>query len=109
MTKDKRLEVYNKYSGHCAYCGKSIKYEDMQIDHINPKRNGGADDIENLNPSCRTCNHYKRASSLGGFRIIIRTLHKRIQQNYICRVAENYGIIEVKPWDGKFYFERVSE
>jgi 5-methylcytosine-specific restriction endonuclease McrA len=29
-----RLAVYNKYNGHCAYCGRSIKIEEMQIDHV---------------------------------------------------------------------------
>lgn len=34
MKKEERLRVYKMYDGHCAYCGKSIKYEDMQVDHI---------------------------------------------------------------------------
>lgn len=37
MKKEERLRVYKMYDGHCAYCGKSIKYEDMQVDHIVPK------------------------------------------------------------------------
>ena len=38
MTKDKRITVYDKYDGHCAYCGREIGLQDMQIDHIKPKR-----------------------------------------------------------------------
>jgi len=106
MTKAKRLEVYNKYDGHCAYCGKIIQYTDMQVDHIKPQRQGGTDDVENLNPSCRSCNHYKRARNLEGFRRVMKTLHERVRKQYICKVAEDYGIIKVKPWDGKFYFEK---
>ncbi len=106
MTKKIREQVHNKYNGHCAYCGKSIIIKDMQIDHIIPKRNKGTDDIDNLNPSCRRCNHYKRADSLNLFRKMIKTLHERIRQNYICKVAEDYGIIQVQEWDGKFYFEK---
>ena len=68
-----RYAVYNKYNGHCAYCGKKIEIKDMQVDHFKPKRswNGddGADDLSNLMPSCRRCNHYKRANSLELFRI----------------------------------------
>lgn len=26
--------VYQKYDGHCAYCGREIAMEDMQVDHI---------------------------------------------------------------------------
>lgn len=115
MNKAKRFQVYNKYGGHCAYCGKVIAYKDMQVDHIIPQKmlygidRQHVDHIENLNPSCRRCNHYKRASKLETFRRLIKTLHERVQSNYICKVAEDYGIIQIKPWGGKFYFERVSE
>lgn len=34
MKKEERLQVYQMYDGHCAYCGKPIKYEDMQVDHF---------------------------------------------------------------------------
>lgn len=66
-----RQKVYDKYNGHCAYCGKAIKIKDMQVDHILPKRNGGTDDIANLNPSCRLCNHYKRAADTETFRNVL--------------------------------------
>lgn len=105
MSKIKRLEVYNKYQGRCAYCGKEIELKDMQVDHIQPKRIGGTDEIENLNPTCRSCNHYKRARDIESFRELMKTLHIRIRSQYIDRVAEDYGIIEIKPWNGKFYFE----
>jgi 5-methylcytosine-specific restriction endonuclease McrA len=64
VTKAMRQQVYEKYGGHCAYCGRQIEYKEMQVDHIEPQRlfwayeKGYADRIENLNPSCRRCNHY---------------------------------------------------
>jgi len=113
VTKAMRQQVYEKYGGHCAYCGRPIEFKDMQVDHIEPKRNYPgfvhdeiADRIDNLNPSCRRCNHYKRASSLKTFRRLLLTLHERVQAQYICKVAEDYGIIKVEPWDGKFFYER---
>lgn len=115
MTKEKRIQVYNKYGGHCAYCGKAIEYKDMQVDHIWPQHMMTLIDkekmnhIDNLNPSCRHCNHYKRGESLESFRQMLKTLHERVRKIYICKVAEDYGIIEIKPWDGKFYFERWSQ
>ena len=27
-----RRDIYNKYNGHCAYCGKKIEFDDMTID-----------------------------------------------------------------------------
>jgi len=113
LTKAERLQVYNKYGGRCAYCGKKIEYKDMQVDHIISKRQGwawdGIDTIKNLNPACRRCNHYKRAHSLEFFRHMLKTLHERVREMYICKVAEDYGIIKIEPWDGKFYFEKALE
>lgn len=109
MKKELRQEVYNKYNGHCAYCGKEIEYKDMQVDHILAQRMGGTDDIDNLNPSCRRCNHYKRAHTLELYRKLLITLHERVRKQYLDKVAEDYGIITVLPWDGKFYYERVHE
>ncbi len=116
MNKKLRMQVYEKYNGHCAYCGKEIEFKDMQVDHIRPQREWieglveGKDinSIENLNPSCRRCNHYKRANPLEIFRYMLKSLHERVRKVYICKVAEDYGIIKIEPWDGKFYFERMG-
>lgn len=79
----------------------------MQIDHIKPKRNGGADDIDNLNPSCRPCNYYKSADSIEAFRNWkLAGLVERLRKVYIFKVAERYGIIKVNGFDGKFYYEK---
>lgn len=104
--------VYNRYNGHCAYCGKSITLSTMQIDHIIPKARGwrldNVHDYSNLNPSCRMCNHYKRASSLETFRrFYIGQLHKRLAKLYTVRVGIDYGIVKLEKWDRKFYFEKV--
>lgn len=109
MTRQKRQLIYDRFSGRCAYCGNHIELKDMQVDHIVPKRMGGTDDINNLYPACRRCNHYKRAEPLKVFRRMMLTLHERIRQNYICRVAEDYGILEVREWDGRFYFEKLQQ
>jgi 5-methylcytosine-specific restriction endonuclease McrA len=119
MAKINRQKVYEKCGGHCAYCGRVIDYKDMQVDHLFPKRdeyihiaygNGTSiDDISNLMPSCRVCNHYKRAHTLNTFRGLISSLNKRIQCIYIVRVAIRFGLLEFKKFDGKFYFEREGK
>ena len=109
MNKKDRLKVYEKYAGHCAYCGKPVELSDMQVDHIEPKRKDGPDTMENYNPSCRRCNHYKRSLDLDGFRDYIKTLHERIAKDYITKVGLDFGIVELKPFDGKFYFEKLKE
>ena len=40
MKKEDRIKVWEKYGHHCAYCGREIKLEDMQIDHFIPKNRG---------------------------------------------------------------------
>jgi len=128
MKKQDREKVYNKYNGRCAYCGNKIEYKDMQVDHIFPKNKAhwlkspamremyselhnmpdseNIDDFNNLNPSCRRCNHYKRAYTLNQFRGEMLTIHERIQKQYLDKIGIDYGIIVIKPFDGKFYFEK---
>lgn len=105
----KREKVYDKYNGHCAYCGKETAIKDMQVDHVLPKHQQGTNDIENLFPSCRLCNHYKRSKNLEQYRNYIDTLIDRLLKIYIVRVAISYGILQINPWDKKFYFEKYKE
>lgn len=34
IPKKIRKQVYQKYNGHCAYCGSKLEYKDMQVDHV---------------------------------------------------------------------------
>lgn len=133
---ERRKRVWRKYDKRCAYCGKELEYKDMQVDHLVPKyafeylereieRKGkpeklreefeqrygidclSMDDPRNLMPSCRSCNHYKSTFDLDGFREQMATIHERIKKDYITRVGLDYGIVELKPFDGKFYFEKL--
>lgn len=114
MNKKIRKQIYDKYNGHCAYCGCEIKYKDMQIDHIIPKcRNNeywvktiGTDDIDNLNPSCRMCNFYKGMYNVEQFRAKLNDIlmsNVRLPFNY--RLALKYGLIKENIKPIKFYFE----
>ena len=117
FSKKTREEVYKKYDGHCSYCGKEIEIKEMQIDHMHPKAYGESyarivgkvelQSIENYMPSCRSCNHYKRALSFEGFRKQMLTLHERIEKIYIVKVAIDFGILKLEKFDGKFYFEKM--
>ncbi len=128
MKKTDRLKVYDKYNKKCAYCGNHIEYTDMQIDHLTPQRlahqyrcddkgysrlfygltGDSIESFENLMPSCRRCNHYKRAYTLEEFRTLMKSLHKRVSKIYINKVAIDYNIITLKPFYGKFYFEQAK-
>ena len=115
MKKELRQKIHFKYCGKCAYCGKNIEYKDMQVDHIIPntrfyvqshKDAFKVDDFENLNPACRSCNHYKATYTLEEYRLILKVLHTKLERKPMNRVAINYGIIKLEQFDGKFYFEK---
>ena len=125
IPKEVRQQVYDKYNGHCAYCGKEIEYKDMQVDHIVPYmwsvygtkeqrepienmiKVGSMDGIDNLMPSCRACNFYKGMNNIEGFRNRIKEqLQETCKSTFQTRLAMQYGIMTFNEWDGKFYFEK---
>lgn len=111
MGKINRQEAFDLYDGHCGYCGCKLEsIKNMQVDHIQPRWMEQADPNResNLMPTCRTCNHYKRGDDLEGFRRKMVSLHERVCSHYIGKVALKFGIVEINPFDGNFYFERVK-
>ena len=65
LTKAERKAVYEKYNGHCAYCGCEIPFKGFHVDHMNCIRNyeyleefTGIDvhSIDNYMPACGSCN-----------------------------------------------------
>lgn len=113
LTKDERMEVYNKYNGHCAYCGCKLEFKDMQVDHIDSKFRAEynnkecKEDITNYNPACRQCNFYKSTYTADEFRTnISKKLLPNLQKTFNYRMALKYGLIteNIKPI--VFYFER---
>ena len=109
MKKKLRIKIWNKYDQHCAYCGQKLEYKDMQVDHIIPKVHGGIDEIKNFVPSCRPCNFYKSDFSLEDFRKNLKTIQQRILKIFIVKLAVRFGILTIKPFDGKFYFEKLEK
>ena len=115
-----RMAVYNKCGGHCAYCGKPIKYEEMQVDHVESHyRHMGKDEIGNYLPSCRDCNGLKsdylleefrdklipdcaKKSSMGGMSF-------RRQDTRSARIAKAYGLDKNPKKKITFYFETYKE
>ena len=112
-----RERVFNRFGGRCAYCGNPMEYKSMQVDHYLPQckerfyANRFKKDVHaeaNLMPACRRCNHYKRARTPKQFRDLMATLHERIESLYIMKVAIDFGIAVVRPFDGRFYFEKLQ-
>lgn len=81
FTKEERLEIYNKYNGHCAYCGCELNLEEMTVDHILPLYRGGTNYPTNLNPSCRSCNKYKATYTVEDFRKQLSLILERLNNS----------------------------
>lgn len=110
-----RKEVYEKYNGHCAYCGCELEYKDMQIDHIIPKHledkyeDINIDDVNNYMPSCRQCNFYKSTFTIETFRERIQTINDRLKSIFIYKLALKYGLIKEINKSVIFYFEKYND
>ena len=123
MNKKIREAVYDKYDGHCAYCGKKIELRDMQVDHIVPLRRGdseailakyglerGSNDMSNLNPACRACNFRKGLLTVEQFREeIVNQCKHIIERSFQVRQSLDYGLLEYHPHDIIFYFEKQKK
>lgn len=118
IPKKVREAVYDKYSGHCAYCGKSIEYKEMQVDHLIPVQREkfkkySEEEIEcfeNYMPTCRRCNHYKRAHSLETFRQMIEEIPSKLyRDNYIYKVGLDYGLLNTHKHKIIFFFEQIEQ
>jgi hypothetical protein len=101
-----RQKVYQKYDGHCAYCGRPINYKDMQVDHIQAHYLGGADELANYNPACRMCNFYKSTMNIEKFRSELKKIRERLRKVYIYKLSLVYGLIEENNDNIEFYFEK---
>lgn len=112
LTKEQRMEVYNKMGGHCAYCGDPILFSEMQVDHVIPLngwKEQGSDTIENMLPACRSCNHYKSTMTLERFRSAIERMPEVLMRDVVTyKNAVRFGMVEPKPHKVVFYFERMS-
>ena len=110
IPKKIRELVYQKYNGHCAYCGCKLEYKDMQVDHvISVYGKDGSNNLDNLMPTCRMWNFYKSTYSLDDFRKNLESLYERLRKPFIYRLALKYGLIEEHKKKVKFYFENEEE
>lgn len=117
--KELRKKIHKKYNYKCAYCGVTLEYKDLQVDHINPKYRGysneelksygitrGRDDLNNLNPSCASCNSSKSTYTLEDWRTQIKLKIDRERKNSSnFRILERFMLIRETKNDVIFFFE----
>lgn len=55
-----RRNVFWRDENQCQYCGNFFKFDELTMDHVEPKSKGGAKSWENIVTSCKCCNSKKR-------------------------------------------------
>jgi hypothetical protein len=111
LSKAERIEVYNKTSGHCAYCGCEIPFKGFNADHVKCFAWNGeeADTVDNMLPSCRSCNNYKHTMMLEEFRRQLGKIPDRLQRDISTySIAKRYGMIAETREPIKFYYEKIG-
>jgi len=117
ISKSTRIDIFNKYNGKCAYCGCELSADSFQIDHIIPKRRGdrnfigrGSDKVNNLNPSCASCNSSKSTWSIDEWREEINLKFSRLEKyDSTFRLLLRFGIVEKLNYSTVFYFEKINQ
>jgi 5-methylcytosine-specific restriction endonuclease McrA len=119
ITNTKRYLVFNKYGGKCAYCGCDLNKLNFNVDHINPlyrgwkqnqlKKEKGTSKIENLNPSCFSCNCSKSSYSIDEWRKELELKTTRLlRDSSQFRIAERFGLVKINKKPLVFYFEKIG-
>ena len=123
MSKDikhtKRQLVFEKYEGKCAYCGCELNKNSFNVDHIQPVHRGthqqylkvqkGTNHIDNLNPSCFSCNSSKFNLTIEQWREQLELKTKKLLKDSAqFRIALRYGLIKECSKSVVFYFEKIG-
>lgn len=62
------MEAINAHGWHCDYCTRDLDIKALTIDHKTPFSRGGLNVIDNIVPSCSTCNKSKASKTAAEFK-----------------------------------------
>jgi ATP adenylyltransferase len=79
-----RYEVLKRAGFRCELCGISADERAIEVDHILPRKHGGADDLSNLQALCFKCNANKGARDDQDFRVVREGLNARQSNCIFC-------------------------
>jgi hypothetical protein len=113
--KFSRTNIYRRDKNVCQYCGKKFKTEDLTMDHVFPKANGGQMTWENVVLACVPCNHKKanRTPQQAGMKLIrkpVRPTADDLRRSPIERLMNKVGNKPPKTWEaflGKMTFDKA--
>jgi 5-methylcytosine-specific restriction endonuclease McrA len=114
----KRQAIWNKTNGKCWYCGCDLPEKGWHADHVDPVIRNWWDgtechpeneNIDNLVPTCASCNIQKGNMSVEEFRErIAGFVHSLNSYHTQYAVAKRYGLVKETNSEVKFWFERSS-
>ena len=84
--KDLRASLFMAHNGKCFYSGRNILITDMHVDHINPRSNGGLDQIVNYVPCAQEINLTKNDAHDGRFIDVISEINRLVYANKVVRI-----------------------
>lgn len=82
--KKQREKLWEEATGHCIYCGKPVRLEEMEVDHIVPLCLGGDNSYENKVCSCPSCNARKAGLTLESF--LLESMGKSKRKRFSNRI-----------------------
>jgi len=75
-----KVAIWDKTKGRCWYCGEKVEIipKDKKnqkrryvTDHIIPRKKGGPDSLNNIVPSCASCNNTKNNHNVEYLRLVL--------------------------------------
>jgi len=103
-----RKNIYMRDQYKCQYCGERFRSEDLTLDHIIPRAQGGRSTWENLVACCRRDNHRKadRTPEQASMKLIRRPLPANIHTSRFILKAMGS---EVKEWAPYLYHDSAGD
>lgn len=104
-----RRSLYKLYGQNCQYCGKNFRTEELTIDHVLPRSQGGKTSWENCVLACVDCNSKKanRTPEQAKMKLICGTPRKPTNKIF------DVGRIPCKSWksflDAAYWNVDISE
>lgn len=128
--KINRKQIFDKFDGHCAYCGELLIPKTLHVDHVISQSNfiwhiknkhkipeflnhlteNDVNHIDNLFPACGVCNRWKSVYDLEQFRKEIFMQTERLSNTSASfRMAKRYDLIRYTFKGVEFYFESIKK
>ena len=92
---NRRHAIYARDAWTCCYCGEVVSDQELTLDHVRARHNGGGNETANLVTACKSCNSSKQDRALAAF---ARTFDipddvlKRVRNARARSIARYYGI-----------------